>query len=268
MAPEKGAKAHLLSAMADLTSPGTVSQADHLTRYPRVPTGVPGLDELIEGGFEKNSTVLLLGGPGTGKSTMALQFLYNGVVQYNQKGVFITFEETLGMITKHMARYGWDVQKLVDEKKLAIINFKPHEVKRFAEEGGGMIYDTIENSGAERLVIDSLTSYTLLFESLYEARESQLGLFDMLRKWNCTSVLTGEKFLHKNKSMLSDIEYLTDGVILLHNPRYKYVRIRALEILKMRGTAFLQKLCPYVFEDNVGVKVFPQEDVFETSLFQ
>jgi KaiC/GvpD/RAD55 family RecA-like ATPase len=226
----------------------------------RVSTGIHGLDELAGGGFEKNSTILVVGGAGTGKTTFLLQFLYNGAVEEDEPGVLLSFEENKDAMRRHTKSFGWDFDKLEDEDKFAVISYKPHEVKKLIDEGGGMIWDTIHSIGAKRLAVDSLTSYTMLFETVYQAREAQLSLYDMLRKWNCTTLLSAEK--SRQGSPASGMEYLSDGVILLHHPRQRSVRVRAVEVLKLRGTEHSQKICPFEFVKNKGIVVYPGEDVF------
>ena len=229
----------------------------------RTPTGVPGLDELLEGGVEKGSTVLVMGEAGCGKTSLLMQFLYAGAMKYNEPGIFLSFEEHHDSIVRHSRAFGWELETLEDEKKISIINYKPHEVKKLAEEGGGLIWDTISEIGAKRFAIDSLSSYTVLFETVYQQREAQLNLFEMVRKWGCTTMFSGEALRNTNARTLSGMEYLTDGVVLLHHPRQRNVRFRAIEILKMRGTNHSQKICPFEFISGEGLRVYPGDDIFE-----
>ena len=158
----------------------------------RVPSGITGLDELISGGFEPVSTTLVMGESGTGKTTFLSQFLYNGAVQYGDPGVLLTFEEPSFSVLRHMKKYGFDFKALEEELLFATINYRPHEVKKLVDEGGGLILDTISSLGAKRLAIDSLTSYAMLFDSPYQAREAEISLFDLLYKWKCTTMLSAE----------------------------------------------------------------------------
>jgi len=231
--------------------------------FSRVPTGIPGLDELCGGGFERNSSVLVMGGAGSGKSTFLNQFIYTGAAFYDEPGIILSLEEPKENIIRHSLDYGWDLKSLEKEGKLSIINYTPNEVKKLSEEGGGLIWDTITDIGAKRVVVDSLTSYVVLFGSKYQAREAQLELFDMIRKWKCTTVFSGEAV--RNASVRTDfgMEYLTDAVIALHRPRKNNARIRAIEIFKMRGTNHTQKICPFDIVPGEGLVVYPNEDVFE-----
>ena len=228
----------------------------------RTPSGIPGLDELIDGGFEKESTTLVMGDAGCGKTTFLAQFLYNGAIKYSEPSVLISFEEPSASIIKHMGRYGLDFAALEKQGLFTSINYRPHEVKKLVDEGGGLIWDTISSIGAKRLAIDSLTSYAMLFESLYQAREAELLLFELLRKWKCTTLLSAEGINTEKMRITTGMEYLSDGVILLHHPRYQSGRYRAIEILKMRGCKHSEKLCPYEFVEGEGIRVHPGETIF------
>ncbi|MFH1306384.1 MAG: ATPase domain-containing protein [Candidatus Micrarchaeota archaeon] len=229
----------------------------------RVASGIPGLDELCEGGFERNSSVLIMGGPGSGKSTFLAQFIYAGSAFYDEPGIFLSLDESKEEILKHSLAFGWDFKTMEDEGKLAIINYKPHEVKKLSEEGGGLIWDTITEIGAKRVAIDSLTSYVTLFGNLYDAREAQLNLFEMVRKWKCTTLFSADAQKEGDVKTRHGMENLTDAVISLHHPRHDNVRMRAIEIFKMRGTNHSQKICPFDIVSNEGLIVYPNEDIFE-----
>lgn len=237
-------------------------QAKPRTPADRTPSGIAGLDELIGGGFEKESTTLVMGDAGCGKTTFLSQFLYNGALQYEEPSVLLSFEEPSTSILKHMKRYGLDFAELEKQGLFTSINYRPHEVKKLVDEGGGLIWDTISSIGAKRLAIDSLTSYAMLFESLYQAREAELLLFELLRKWKCTTLLSAEGINTEKMRITTGMEYLSDGVILLHHPRYQSGRYRAIEILKMRGCKHSEKLCPYEFVEGEGIRVHPGETIF------
>ncbi len=243
-------------------APGAKQPPSQADLSERVPTGIEGLDELCEGGLERGSSVLCMGEPGAGKTTMMTQFLVNGALQQGEGGVFLSFEESKESIIRHSMSFGWDMAEMEKQGAVAIINYKPHEVKRLAEEGGGMIWDTISETGAKRIAIDSLSAYVVMFESQYQAREAQRNLFELVRKWGCTTMLSGEA-AEIGGHMPAGMDYLSDAVILLHHPRQRNVRFRAIEILKMRGTNHSQKICPFEFLPGSGMRVYPGEDIFE-----
>lgn len=228
----------------------------------RISSGIDGLDQLMGGGLERNSTVLVMGGTGTGKTTMLLQFLYNAALKNREPGIFLSFEEPRDAIRRHFEAFGWDFEKLEKENLFLTVSYKPHEVKKLIDEGGGLIFDSIKSIDAKRIAIDSLTSYSMLFESAYQAREAQLSLFETVRKWNITAMFSGEEMKGAPLGMTAGMEYIPDVIIALHHPRQGGVRIRALEVLKIRGSTHSQKLCPFEFVAGVGMKVYPGQGIF------
>lgn len=212
----------------------------------RIPTGIPGLDDMLQGGFVKDSTVLVQGGTGSGKTLMCLQYLYNGAVQYNEAGIYLSFAESDDMVYQHGKMFNWDFKRLAASNKFAIIRYQPHEIVKIIEEGGGVIRDTVESMGAKRLVIDSLSAYEMMFENKYRANESILALFEILRKWSTTSLVTSETMISPLKAGRGRLGFLTDGIINLYYLRTARHRSRVVEILKMRDTHHSDEL--HVFE--------------------
>jgi KaiC/GvpD/RAD55 family RecA-like ATPase len=240
----------------------------------RVPTGIQGFDELIEGGLEKNSTVLVIGGAGTGKTTFIMEYLYNGAVRYEQPGVFLSFEEPKDKLYKHMKLFGWDFKELEKKKMFNYLSYAPHQVRKIMEQGGGTIRDAIEEVKGEgkydtvRFGMDSLTSFITLFRDDYEARENTVKFFESLADWNCTSLITVEPHHMTPESPHTDlgVEFMVDGVIAFYNIKSGDVRETALEVLKMRATDHMRKICPYKFREN-GLVVYPTETVFGVKAF-
>jgi len=239
----------------------------------RVPTGIPGFDELIEGGFEKNSTVLIIGGAGTGKTTFVMQYIYNGVTKYGQPGVFLSFEEQKEKLYKHMRLFGWDFEELEKQGMFTYLSYEPYQVEDIMSKGGGTIRDAMEDlekKGGEtlRFGMDSLTSFTTMFHDEYQARENTIKLFEKLAEWNCTSLITVEPHYMSPESPHTDIgvEFMVDGVIALYQIKSGDVRETALEVLKMRATNHVRKICPYKFQPY-GIEVYPHETVFGAKLF-
>jgi KaiC/GvpD/RAD55 family RecA-like ATPase len=218
----------------------------------RTPSGIPGLDEMVEGGFEKGSVLLLVGIPGSGKTTFALQFLHYGATQLGEPGLFITFSENKESIYRHALSFGWDFAKLEKEKKFQLLQFKPHQISGGLEEDGGAISDEIKSLGAKRLVIDSITAYTLLFKDEYQKRESIVSFIDRLHEWKCTSLIISEMPPIVSESQEGSIGFLSDAIIALHytKPKEYLNRMHSLEVLKMRGTKHSSKLCSLSFESS------------------
>ncbi len=229
----------------------------------RVPSGILGFDELIEGGFEKNSTILVAGSAGTGKTTFGLQFLYYGAVKYNEPGILISFEESKESYYKHSAEYGWNFEELEKKGLFRVLEYKPHQVGRLLEQGGGPIKDAIQQMKAKRIVIDSITSYGLLFKDEYQQRESILRFFELIKKWDCTSIIVSEMSPKEAETTKGSVGFLVDAVISLYYEKKeeKDVRVHSLEILKMRGTRHTNKVCALNFEKE-GIKIYADIEIF------
>lgn len=245
---------------------GSVKETAHVPfsrdREHHIPTGIPGLDELIEGGFEKGAVILVAGDTGTGKSTFAMQYLYNGATKYNEPGIYLTFEERKDEIFRHMQRYGWDLQKLERQKKMVVLQYPPHDIDRFMLEGE-IIEDTIKDLGAKRLVIDSITSFALIFDSRYKRKLGIVKVLELLKKWGCTTLLTSEASPTQQGEIRAkfSLGYLADGLIHLYNIRQGDQRQKALEIVKMRGISHSNLIVPFEFKQK-GIELYPNQPVF------
>jgi len=227
----------------------------------RVQTGIPGLDKVMAGGFEDDSINLVSGGAGTGKSIFAMQYIINGIKKFNEPGIFITFEEEKEKIQKHMLKFGWDLKKLEEEGKLNLIEYTPDRVKKMLAEGGGEIDFVREKIKAQRIVIDSLTAFALLFKDELARRQAFLDLFKIIAKWGCTAVLVVEHESEVERHHSLDVEFEADGIVLLYYLRKGDVRNRALEILKLRGSKHAARIFPMKITDQ-GIKIYPDEAVF------
>ncbi len=229
----------------------------------RVPTGIKGFDDLIEGGFERNSIVLIIGTAGTGKTLLSMQFLYEGVTKFNENSVFISFEEGKDSLYEHALQFGWDFEKLDKEDKFRLLFFKPHQVTKILEEGGGQIRDALSEINAKRVVIDSITAYGLLFRDEYTRREKILEFFNLLSRWGITSLVVAEESPRNVETEEGSIAFISDAVIAMNYNQdlEKDTRVHSLEIIKMRGTKHTNKVCAIGFDDD-GLRVYPDVEVF------
>ena len=224
----------------------------------RVPTGIRGFDSLIEGGLEKNSTNLLVGSSGSGKSIFSVQFLIEGIKR-GEKCLYITFEENKETFFSNMADFGWDLADYERKEKLFFLEYTPEKVKTMLEEGGGAIENIVLSKKISRIIIDSITSFELLFEKEIEKRSTALALFKMIRKWDSTALLTYEGTPSQEKKSTSRIlDFESDAIILLHFVRVKKQRKRYVEVLKMRGTDHSLAIHPFSIEDS-GIVVSKEE---------
>src|SRR3989344_6805829 len=197
------------------------------TKVKRISTGVKGFDKLIEGGFEEGSINLAVGGNGSGKTIFAMQFLMNGIIK-KEPCLYITFEESKEDFFKNMNEFGWDLTKAENSGKFVFLEYSPEKVKMMLEEGGGTIESIVLKNKIKRIVIDSISSFSLLFEDEASKRHSILSLFDILRKWNSTIILTQQKdpLSIKNDSPAEEIQ--SDSTINFYYTKIKNKRERFL----------------------------------------
>ena len=236
----------------------------------RVKTGIPGLDELIEGGFPKGDTILIAGRAGTGKSIMANQFLYNGAMEYDEPGVLVTLEESPFLIKRNMMRFGMDLDALVKKKKLAIVDLSPSkevtpmkigEYPSFDLSGlEAIILNHVKKLGAKRVVIDTLAILAYKFRSRDILREEFFKLAANITRAGTTLILTSEIPAHHGGLGVFDIEaFLASGVIVLYNEMISETsRSRSIEVLKLRGSKHSSRIHSMRITDE-GIRVWPAE---------
>ena len=222
----------------------------------RISTGIKGLDKLTEGGFEKNSAVLVMGGGGCGKSIFATQFLVEGITD-GETRIYISFEERKNRFYDHMSKFGWDLNKLESQGRFIFLKYSPERIAKIVKERSKEIEKAIQEVEAKRIVIDSLSAYTALFDTEAEKRRMLVALFDMIEEWGCTAVVVAEEDQDPDKHHSTVMGFMADAIILLYNQREpKGLRFRAIEVYKMRGTRHESKICSMRITEK-GMVVFP-----------
>jgi KaiC/GvpD/RAD55 family RecA-like ATPase len=221
-----------------------------------------GLDTALGGGYPEGSIIALIGGSGCGKSTFAMQFLQRGIAEQNESGLYISFEEEKYRVYEYMKSYGWDFAEYEKQKKFTFLEYPPQEVDHFLAQEL-MIHDMIEEMKIRRVVIDSITSFAVMYDTAYRKKQEVVKLLAKLKKWGCTIMLTAESVVDSqgNPHPRFDIEPLSDGVVYLYNLRKGETRLRALEVIKMRGTSYEGRMFPMRFTTG-GVEIYPDERVF------
>lgn len=233
--------------------------AQHLL-FETLPVRVDGFDELLaDAGFERGSTILIAGGTGTGKTTFCVETIYNAALS-GEKCVYITFEELPEKIIFHMKKnYGWDIEKLAKQKKIAFLKVDPLDIVRrveaVLEQKHGNL--RIEVSSLEFpfepdwVVIDSLSVLAIAFKQDETYRLYLAELFDYLNALASVNLVISETEQSPETFSRSGIEeFLADGVIVFYNLKDRKERETALEILKMRSGKHAKKIVPYVLEKN------------------
>jgi len=231
----------------------------------RIRSGIPGLDELIEGGFVESSNVLISGGAGTGKTIFAMQYIYKGAEDYGEPGIYISMEEGATNIWWNMKNFRWNLTKYEQEGMIKLYRvgmIEPAEfAKRFPEEIE-KIKKMVTDMGAKRLVIDSTTAFGMWMGETSQIRYSLFKLGDELKELKCTSVLTAETLGGRDQfSRFGVEEFVSDAIVSLY---FKPPQ-RVMFVKKMRGSKHNQRPHPYEITDN-GIVVFPKEEVMWESL--
>lgn len=234
-------------------SENTTKIRSKLNSQERVSTGVENLDVITAGGFVKNSTNLIFGGSGSGKSILCSQFLIDGAKK-GEKCLYISFEEEKGSFYKNLKDLGQDLEKYEKEEKFFFLEYTPKKVQTMLEEGGGIIENMVLKRKITRIVIDSITSFALLFENEIRQREALLSLFNLLGGWDCTTILTYQRDPTQKAKTSRILEFEADSIILLYFIRKENERKRYIEVLKMRGVDHSKKIYEFFIEKG-GVKI-------------
>lgn len=202
----------------------------------RIKTGIPGLDEMTEGGFVKGHTIMLCGTYGTGKTTFCFQFLVEGA-KHGESGLFITFEGEPEQLIEECEEFGWDVEGLIKDNKLKIMKIAPQDLLNLVEAGFGQISSVIKSMDVKRIVVDPIIMFDLLGKDEYSKRKYVLDFVAWLKKHGCTAVITMDEVPGADSGPNVGIaESVVDAIIALYHPQEKKRRTRSIEVIKMRET--------------------------------
>jgi len=225
------------------------------------PTGIQGLDEVTGGGIPKGRPTLIAGDAGCGKTVFAMEFLVNGARNFNEPGVFVSFEEPVEDLVKNFASLGYDLNGLSDSKKMIIdyIHIERSEIEVTGEydlEGLfvrlGHMVDSIR---AKRIALDTIESLFGALPNEGILRAELRRLFRWLKSKGLTAIITGEK----GAGMITRHgleEYVSDCVILLDHLLFEQVATRRLRIIKYRGSTHGTNEYPFLI-DKTGISVLP-----------
>ncbi len=241
--------------------PAAADTAHTLPILEKAHSGIPGFDEITEGGLPRGRTSLVCGGAGAGKTLFGMQFLVRGILEHDEPGVFIAFEETEEDLAENVASLGFDLGDLVDTGKLAMDHIRVERSE--IEENGEYNLDglfirlnlAIQSVGAKRVVIDTLET---LFGGLqnYTVLRSELRrLFRWLKDQDVSAIITAER----GEGALTRHgleEYVSDCVILLDHRVSDQVSTRRLRVVKYRGTTHGTNEYPFLIDAD-GITVMP-----------
>ena len=227
----------------------------------KTPTGIRGLDEITRGGLPAGRPTLICGGPGSGKTLLAMTFLVNGALQFGEPGVLLTFEESGEEIAQDVASLGFDLPELIAAQKLAVdyVRVERGEIEETGDydlEGLFVRLDyAIQSIGAKRVVLDTIESLFAGLSNQGIIRAELRRLFRWLKDRSVTAVITGER----GEGLLTRQgleEYVSDAVILLDHRVHDQVSTRRLRVVKYRGSYHGTNEYPFLIDTN-GISVLP-----------
>ncbi|MGB7441323.1 MAG: circadian clock protein KaiC [Coleofasciculaceae cyanobacterium] len=229
----------------------------------KIRTMIEGFDEISHGGLPVARTTIVSGTSGTGKTLLATQFLYNAISNFDEAGVFVTFEESPTDIIKNAQSFGWDLQKLVEQGKLFILDASPDpegqeivgqfDLSALIER----IQYAIRKYKAKRVSIDSITAIFQQYDAAPVVRREIFRLVARLKQIGVTTVMTTERVEEYGPVARFGVEeFVSDNVVIVRNVLENERRRRTMEILKLRGTTHMKGEYPFTITGQ-GINIFP-----------
>lgn len=248
--------------------------SEHQNSSRRLSTGIEGLNTLLSGGLPQKRTIVVLGGPGSGKSILCTQFLKEGLEKNNEGAIYVSLDYTKKAFMQDMLQFGWDfktfenngrflflegsaIRRIPQKTNIAEETYTPDDLT--LEDLIDLLALHIEKIGAKRIVIDDLTALTFRFPDDIQRRGAVLSLIEALANLDVTTIMISEATIYDINREIKPEEYLSDGVISMFVLKDG---TRAIQISKMRGVQVDNKPHPYTIVDKLGIEVFPTETIF------
>lgn len=210
-------------------------------------TGIEGLDDVLNGGIVKKSTTLVSGNPGAGKSLLGLEFIYRGVREFDEQGIYLSFEENESDLREAAESIGFEEWgKYVDEGKIKVFDKQKLIRQNDFSSSLEILLEELQNNEYDRLVLDSLSMFQLFFDTERERRTYLLKFMDILQEDGLTTLLINEQSKMFPSSGIGLENFLTDGNIYLIQTPTKSGVSRYLWVAKMR-------------KKNINTDIFPME---------
>ncbi len=225
----------------------------------RCPTGIVGFDKICQGGFVRNSDNLIVGGPGSGKSTFLLQFLWNGVTKFKENGLYCSFEPDIVDTLNDAMSFGWDFSKLSSEGKIKFMRFAP---ETSIEELKSELKKIITQNNIKRICFDPISVLALNLSDQGKIRKTIFDLSALMKRMKVTTVFVDESLEGEGLQGQVDgdwtktdiLRFLSDSVTIFYESGIAGVGDRAVRIAKMRRTAHERKAVGMGIGDK-GVEV-------------
>ncbi|MBN1679463.1 MAG: ATPase [Anaerolineae bacterium] len=222
----------------------------------RVPTGILGLDDMLHGGFLSETANLIEGAPGTGKSTMGMQFIQYGITECDQPGVILTFEEFPEQYYRDAASFGWDFQAHEAANTLRVIMTSPEVTQADLQRLHGRLETMVNQHGMRRMLVDSLSHFERLTDDPIELRQVIYGFVNGLKRLGLTVILTRENaaLLGETPDVEEDLAFVMDSYVLLRYVEIRSAVHKALLVLKLRGSDHANDIRQYAITEH-GIEV-------------
>ena len=215
----------------------------------RVPTGIPGLDPLIEGGLLRGDFVLLLGGMGTGKTIFSSQFVYSAALNFKEPAVFATFEEDIKSLKRNMLNFGMDLSQLETQKKLKLIDLDVLEGRGLSS-NIQVLLEALDEIKGRRLVVDSLTAFLAGTGEKFDYTFMMHLIYKTLKREGITTLMTASR-QNSNVSETGVEEFVADGIFQLESYVSEAMEMKTRFLVKkLRGTEHDRKYHSIAFTPN------------------
>lgn len=224
-------------------------QAHSTAGIPKAPTGIPGFDEISDGGIPRGRTTLIIGGPGCGKTIFALQTLVKGASEFGEPGIFVAFEENSRQIVDNTATFDWDLSQM-NGKDLFFLDARvyPEIIDAGDFELTGMLAGLkvkVEEMGAKRIVFDSIDVLLTMLDDPTAKRRELYRVRDWLFQNGLTGIVTvrveGEELSEQEYGFL---QYMADCIVALSHRMVETASLREVRITKYRGSSFVENEFP------------------------
>jgi circadian clock protein KaiC len=226
----------------------------------RVTTGIKGFDEMLGGGFLPGSMVLVRGAPGTGKTSLAIQFLIHGATKHNEPGLFVSFEEFPSSLYRDVEALGWSLKELEASGKLHLMFTSPEVFLASMESSDSPLNRLILDANIRRLALDSVSHFDRLAHDVQELRNVYTSVANGLRRERVTAILLGEEGRSEYwRAFKGGLSFIVDVIVMLRYVEIESAMQRAIVVLKMRGSNHAKEIRRY----DVGPGGLTISDVFE-----
>lgn len=230
-------------------------------KLPKSATGIIGFDEITLGGLPTGRPTLVCGGAGCGKTLFGIEFLVRGATQFNEPGVFMSFEETIEELTINVASLGFDLDALIKQKKIALdhVHIERSEIEETGEYDLEALFIrlgyAIDSIGAKRVVLDTIESLFAGLPNQLILRAELRRLFRWLKEKGVTAIITGERG-DETLTRQGLEEYVSDCVIMLDHRVTEQTSTRRLRVVKYRGSIHGTNEYPFLIDES-GFSVLP-----------